>query len=144
MKTGINKLLLNSFSRLLIIVIGLAGFTISCRHEDEYGTPMADFILQGTVKSKVDHHALPDIEITLNSGTAQTDLQGYFEIGIQDFPQEHTYDLRFHDTDSLHNGHFGDMDTVFHFYGNNFQGGDGEWYEGKEIENISILLDTVP
>jgi putative lipoprotein (rSAM/lipoprotein system) len=135
---------LRSASKLILIILGLTGFAVSCKHEDEYGTPMADFILQGTVKSKTDFSLLPDIKVTLNYNTGMTDAQGYYNVTVQDFPDAHTYDLRFHDTDSTQNGNFKDKDTTISFAGNNLQGGDGKWYEGTEIKIADILLEPKP
>jgi putative lipoprotein (rSAM/lipoprotein system) len=133
-----------STSKLLVIFLSLLGFTVSCKHEDKYGTPMADFVLQGTVQSSATHNTLPDIQVKLNSISGQTNSAGYFEISMSDYPDPHTYTLQFHDLDTINNGYFKDKDTSFYFPANSFQGGDDEWYEGKEIKITEIHLDPAP
>jgi putative lipoprotein (rSAM/lipoprotein system) len=126
------------------MVSGIMGFAISCQHEDEYGTPMADFVLQGAVKSKTDLHALPDIKVTMLRDSNQTNVNGYYEVFLNDFPNPQTYLVRFHDLDTLHNGNFKDKDTNISFDGNNFQGGDGKWYEGTETKVMDVFLEPKP
>jgi putative lipoprotein (rSAM/lipoprotein system) len=133
-----------SFSKLLIIFLSLLGFTVSCKHAEKYGAPMADFVLQGTVQSSAAHNNLPDIQVKLNGISGQTNSSGYFEITVNDYPEPHSYTLQFHDMDTINNGHFKDKDTSFYFPANSFQGGDDEWYEGKEIKTIDIHLDPAP
>lgn len=133
-----------SFSKLLVIFLNLLGFTVSCKHAEKYGAPMADFVLQGTVQSSATHGALPDIQVKLNGISGQTNSSGYFEISVPDSPDPHTYTLQFHDMDTINNGHFSDKDTSFYFPANSFQDGDNEWYDGKEIITTEIHLDPAP
>jgi putative lipoprotein (rSAM/lipoprotein system) len=144
--------LARSFSSLLAIIIGLSGFSISCKKESkygtpnaEYGTPYADFLLKGTVKSKTDQSVLPDIKVTMAANTVQTNGAGFFQVAVNGiFPEAHTFNVNFHDLDTLANGNFKDKDTTISFPGTNFTGGDGAWYEGTEIKTTEVFLEPKP
>jgi putative lipoprotein (rSAM/lipoprotein system) len=144
MKTKRGFIILLSKSKLLAVLLGLLGFSVSCHNMEKYGAPQADYLLQGTVRSKADLQVLPDIRVTMNYNNTQTDPTGVFFIAVADYPDPHTYDLHFQDMDTLQNGNFKDKDTTITFPGTNYVGGDGEWYEGTEKQVINIFLEPKP
>jgi putative lipoprotein (rSAM/lipoprotein system) len=132
-------------SKILMLILGVLGFAVSCRHEDEYGTPMADYVLQGTVRSKTDSSLLPDIKVSMFQNTVQTNNNGYYEVSVTGaIAEAKSYNVSFQDTDTLNHGNFREKDTVINFPGTHYTGGDDEWYEGKETQTMDIFLEPKP
>jgi len=79
-----------------------------------YGTPQdmtPDFFIHGQVKSKTTGVPIEGIKVSI-ANTIQyeiTDTEGKFSLFTD---KVNGVTLRFHDIDSLQNGHFMDMDTV--------------------------------
>jgi putative lipoprotein (rSAM/lipoprotein system) len=137
--------LFRSYTKVLIVLLGLLGFAVSCKHEDEYGTPMADYLLMGTVKSKTDQSVLPDIKVTMFQSHSQTNNSGYYEVAVlAALAGAKTYQVNFHDMDTINNGHFLDKDTTVNFPGTGYAGGDGGWFKGRESLTLNVFLEPKP
>jgi len=128
-----------TYNKFLVIFLGLIGFSVGCVRV-EYGSPNADFIVNGNVKSNATQQPIENIQVELGYQTTNTDENGNFSIKVSDFASEQTYDISFSDIDGDDNGSFINLDTNVTFSGNFTGGGDG-FYEGEEIKNIDIELD---
>jgi putative lipoprotein (rSAM/lipoprotein system) len=126
-----------------MLLLGFIGFTSACNNGgQEYGTPMADFIVKGTVKSSATQQALPDIKVQLGEMVVNTDGSGKYELQFRAFAASKAYSLKFSDNDTVANGNMAPVDTTVIFSGT-FTGGDG-WYKGKEEITFDIDLDPKP
>lgn len=131
--------------KLISMLLAMLGFAGACKNNSvKYGSPEADFILNGTVKSLTSLQPIAGINIKMNGYEANTNSNGTFTITIRDFPEDQEYPLLLHDNDSMTDGHFLDKDSVAVFPGINFTGGDGEFYEGTEEINMEIKMYPKP
>jgi putative lipoprotein (rSAM/lipoprotein system) len=148
---------LNLANKILLILISLLGFATSCeKFSDslvEYGTPHADFIINGTIKSKQSNQGIQNIKIAvseianLNSEgnvvyeiITNSKIRGKFVLKYTSFPQKQSFLVKIRDIDSTKNGSFMDKDTIISFSEVNFQEGDGHWYRGKTEQTIEFFL----
>ncbi len=143
----------NTYNSFVALLLSLLGFTSSCA-EDEvrfmYGTPHADFIVKGKVEAVSGGQAIPEIIVEVRdsigpnnvrlvqTGYSQTD--GRFAVKVTDFPGDHTYQLKFVDTDGALNGDFETRDTTVVFKDPVFEGGDNSWYSGSTEKELNIQL----
>ncbi|MBN2892694.1 MAG: radical SAM-associated putative lipoprotein [Bacteroidales bacterium] len=135
------RIFLGKINKSLLAFIGILGFTAGCFPKMEYGSPSADFILKGDVKSANTEQPIKNIQVVMNYDTTQTDENGNFTLSFKDFPQEHDVTVYFNDVDSSLNGDYQNKEQDVHFSGDDFKDGDGKWYEGYTEESISIKLD---
>jgi putative lipoprotein (rSAM/lipoprotein system) len=120
----------------------LLGF--SCNIVDppvEYGTPNAEFIVNGMVTSAETEAAIENIRVIMKSDTVYTDNDGNYEVTDKGaFPSDQTYSIQFQDLDNELNGSFDDIDTIVEFKNPEFSHGDGHWYEGKATKEFNVKL----
>lgn len=138
--TKLKRQLLKFFSKSITAFISLFGFMMCGLPKAEYGVPSADFILNGNVKSTTTTEVIPEIRVVMQGDTVQTDENGNFSVRVIDFPMEHTYKVSFKDIDGVENGSFTEKEVDFTFP-DEFEGGDGKWYEGKNVQNLNVTLD---
>ena len=55
-------------------------------------------------------------------------------------PMDHTYQIKFTDTDGAINGEYETLDTTIVFQNPKFTNGDGEWYLGSTEQELNIKL----
>ncbi|MDR3366472.1 MAG: radical SAM-associated putative lipoprotein [Prevotellaceae bacterium] len=138
-------------------VIAAALSLLGCSLEGpvEYGTPSADFIINGKASSHsgkpvkniavvmrqnlgTDNEGRPVIARTDSTGT---DNNGNYRVKDQHrFPQAQTYQLTFSDIDGEENGAFKDTTLTVEFNNPQFAGGDGRWYSGETSKEANIQL----
>jgi putative lipoprotein (rSAM/lipoprotein system) len=147
MQFNFKKRRLKTSNKLLLMILSSLGFSVSCelsREPDEYGTPCADFIVNGTIKSKVTMAPIPNLKLSMDLDTVYSDSKGNFVLKCLRFPQQQSFVIKVKDIDEAANGSFKDKDTIVNFPGDSFAEGDGHWYKGKEEQNTVIYLDPKP
>jgi putative lipoprotein (rSAM/lipoprotein system) len=150
---AIRRKLLHSINSLILLLISLLGFTTSCEVEAEYGTPHADFIINGKVESATDNKSIPDIivemrRVPLKGSTFQSYLVGTsfsyenrnYYISATEAPEEQAFQITFTDTDGTLNGEYETLDTIVIFKDPKFTHGDGSWYKGYTEKELDVQL----
>jgi putative lipoprotein (rSAM/lipoprotein system) len=108
---------------------------------DEYGTPSAEFIVNGTVTSSETEEAIKNIRVIMKNDTVYTDNDGNYEVTDKGaFPTDQAYTIQFQDIDNELNGSFNDKDSVVEFKNPEFTNGNGHWYEGEATKEFDIKL----
>jgi len=133
------KLFFKNYSKIIVFVLGIFGIAPGCM-KAEYGTPYAEFKLNGNVKSALTEEPIKNIKVSIDNYQTVSDENGNFSFSTTDFPKEITYSLNFSDIDSSLNGNYNDLDTNITFDQANFVGGDGKWNKGVNEKNITIEL----
>jgi putative lipoprotein (rSAM/lipoprotein system) len=107
----------------------------------EYGTPNAEFIVNGTVTSSETEEAIKNIRVIMKNDTVYTDNDGNYEVTDKGaFPTDQTYTIQFQDIDNELNASFDDKDTIVEFKNPEFSHGDGHWFEGEATKEFDIKL----
>ena len=130
--------LLKKFNKVLICFTGLLGFTVSCNNGEAYGTPQAEYILKGVVKSSKTEQVIKGIKVSMSGESDITDIQGNYNIRLIVFP-ELRHQVTLTDIDTLENGFFLEKDTIVFFPENGYKGGD-DWNKGTNEMNCDIYL----
>lgn len=152
------SLIFKKENQILFIILGMLGFSMGCEDvispRAEYGTPSAEFILNGSVKSSTTEQAIQNIRVivepdTLYDGsgsmymvadTLYTDENGTFRFDDRGFPGKKYLNVHLADVDGDANGNFGEKTVAVVFEDGPYTGGDG-WFSGKIEQNIDISLD---
>jgi putative lipoprotein (rSAM/lipoprotein system) len=128
-------------------MLSLLGFSTSCEEKNKsmmYGVPMAGFKVIGKVESALDGKPIPDIIIEARenylAGSGFSKPDGTYEVRIGDYPGDHTYHLKFVDTDGALNGEYESQDTTVVFKDPKYTGGDGSWYSGVAEQELNVKL----
>ena len=125
---------------MLITLGGLLGFNMaSCDIEaaEEYGCPMADYHVKGTVTNA---EGQPIQGLAGGLGEETTDSQGKYSVTINGaFPRE-PYQLDFCDVDSEQNGSYHDTTVTITTADVSLSGGDGHWYEGEGTITKDVVM----
>lgn len=151
---ALKRRFLQSINSVIALLISLLGFTTSCIVKTEYGSPHADFIINGRITSETDSQAIPEIIVEMRSveeneeDSSQSRLiETSFSNGMGDYylmdrtdPYDQTYRLRFIDTDGPLNGEYETLDTTVVFKDPKFVKGDGSWYSGMAEKKLNIQL----
>ena len=133
------------FNNFLFLLIGLLGFSTACMKVKDspvaYGTPSADFIVNGVVKDQA-NQPISNIKVVMNRDSINTDASGKFTLKNKMFPTNQTFNVKLRDIDGTANGSFQDKDTTIVFNDNAFKNGDGSWYSGKVEKSVEIKLTS--
>lgn len=133
--------ILKTYNVLLVGLLAILGFTTACDSKDEYGTPSAKFIVNGTVKSLENDQPIKNISVTIQGDTAYTDVNGAYQVVDKfGFPKDQTFNIEFSDIDGKANGEFNDLDTIVEFKDPKFTNGDGDWYSGETSKEFDVKL----
>lgn len=137
---------LKSTNSLIVLLISILGFSSSCKESgQEYGTPHADFIISGKIESATNNTPIPDIIVEVRETrlveTGFSNYYGSYEVAVGDFPDDHTYQIKFTDTDGALNGEYETLDTTVVFKDPKFTNGDGSWYAGYTEKELNIKLE---
>ena len=155
------KLIIKSFDRFLLVLLGLIGFLTGCSSiinpiPVEYGTPHAEYEIKGTVTDSLTaapvQHARIIISQTYNEGDLiapridtlalkETDSTGKYDIQIQDFPSDSiTFQVTVVDIDGTANGgDFVSQEKDVLFKQSDLKGANG-WYNGTTVKVIDFKL----
>ena len=131
-----------TYNILICAILSALGFSMSaCRAPDEYGTPSADYIVQGKVTDSETDHPIKNIQVDMKWEKILTDTEGKYKIVINyESTGSQTFPIRFQDVDGDLNGSYMDLDTIVEFKDPKFTGGKG-WYEGKTTKEFNIQLN---
>ncbi len=130
----------NSFIALLLSLIGYS----SCEDEygpDEYGSPYAEFIINGKVTSASTSKAIPNIQVIMGYDTTYTDESGNYQVEQSEVPLDQTFLLELKDIDGSSNGKYADRDSTVEFTDPEFTNGNDGWYSGETTQTVNIELD---
>ena len=147
---------LNSYNSLIAVLISILGFSSSCKKDEVlllYGSPHAQFIMRGDVKSAADNKLIPEIIVEVREEypseggltsvlvrTGFSEDNGKYRVVVGDNSRDHTFHLKFVDTDGALNGEYESLDTTVVFKDAEFTNGDGSWYIGSTEQEVNIKL----
>jgi putative lipoprotein (rSAM/lipoprotein system) len=141
MKKVENKFL-STFNVLIAGLLALLGFSYSCEEQVRmYGTPSAQFIVNGNIQSSETSEPIKNIRIIMDRDTAFTDQAGNYQVVEWSFPISDSFNLKAEDIDSTLNGEFEKLDTIVEFKDPKFIKGDGDWYMGETTKEFNIKLN---
>ena len=128
---------------LSVLGFGAAGSISSCEYGTpavEYGTPLATFIVNGSVRSEVSSDNIPGIRVVMGEDTAYTDESGNYQVENMSFPGDQTFLVEFKDLDGDINGEYQALDTIVEFVDPEFSGGSGGWDSGETEKEVNVKL----
>lgn len=148
---------LNSYNSLIALLISIMGFSSSCDPISyEYGSPHADFIINGKIESAANNEMIPDIIVEMrnveNTDDGQSNIRlvatgfsnswtgSYYLTDNATSPEDKTYQIKFTDTDGALNGEYETLDTTVVFKDPKFTNGDGHWDRGVVGQELNIKL----
>lgn len=134
-----------SYNTILAFLLSILGFgNYSCDDLGspvaEYGTPHALFKVKGNVKSEAASTPIPKIKVVMGQDTVVTDKFGNYQVENMEFPQDHTFLVKFEDVDGTANGEYQSRDTTIEFRDPEFTGGTDSWYRGETTKELNITL----
>lgn len=137
-------IILKRSNALISALLCLLGFNTACdiNGRYEYGTPNADFVVKGTVKSLETNQPVPQIKVKAGSDSAYSDASGKYEVVYKSFPQSQDVLVQFTDADGTSNGVFQPLDTIVKFENPEFEDGSGSWYQGKTEKTVNVSLKS--
>lgn len=137
--------LLKSYNKILafiLSILGVGGTTFSCAMYGipaEYGTPYANFKVNGTITNSR-NETIPGIKVKMPYNSTYSNTNGKYEIDTHDFPTNQTFQIKFIDVDGAENGEFETLDTTVVFENPKFVNGDGDWFQGDTSKEFNIKL----
>lgn len=150
---------LKSYNAIIAFLISFFGFASSCNPlggtNAMYGTPSANFIVNGKIKSKADNMPIPGIKVQLSKEYTSVDQNfvypldsvfsssagGTYKVTAKDqFPEDQTFNVSFTDVDGALNGEFEPLDTAVVFRNPKFSNGSGSWYQGETEVEFDVKL----
>ena len=143
MKIRFTKTLVMWYNNLLLLLIGLMGFSAACTKigSVEYGTPSADFIINGVIENQA-NQPIQNIKVVMTRDSTNTNTEGKFSLKNRSFPKNQTFNVKIRDIDGAANGSYQDKDTTIVFDNNLYTNGDGHWYSGEVGRSIIIKLNS--
>lgn len=131
---------------LIATLMAIIGFATSCVFKSEYGSPSAEFIVNGTVKSADTEQPIENIRVILQtdrSDTTLTDKDGKYQLVDKwGYPYDQTYNIQFQDIDGASNNEYENLDTIVEFKDPEFSGGDGNWNHGETSKEFDVKLTS--
>jgi putative lipoprotein (rSAM/lipoprotein system) len=136
------KTILRISNSIISALLCLLGFNTACDiyGKYEYGSPNADFIIKGTIKSFETNQPIPQIKVKAGWDSVYSDASGKYEVVYNDFPESQDFLILFTDVDGVSNGAFHPLDTVVKFENPEFKDGNGHWYKGVTEKTVDIFL----
>ena len=144
--------LLSAYSRVLSFLLVFLGFQ-SCSiidSKDEYGTPSAKFIVKGKVENG--DKEVSGLKVALgviNNGygtgkvryvdSVKTDVEGLFNVSIQDFPTSQKFVIKYEDIDGEKNGLLETVIDTVRFDNPSFTNGSDGWYVGETTKDLGTV-----
>lgn len=145
------KHLLTLINKLILVLLTLLGFSCVEDQPDEYGMPHADFKVNGTVVDEVTLENIRNIQVVMqdpemidiHADTGYTDMNGFYEVKLNDWPDTKTFIVKYLDVDGNVGGEYLPTDTTVIFENPEFVNASGNWYEGETIKTINIKLTAI-
>ncbi len=132
---------LKSYNAIICVILAILGFASSCDSPKEYGTPSADFIINGKVTDSETNQPIENIRVIANYDSVYTNGNGSYRIVKRGyFTQDETFAITFQDVDGELNGSYQDLDTIVEFKNPVFTGGDDKWDEGETSKQFNVKL----
>ena len=131
----------------LLAVLGFSAVLTSCGGP-EYGMPTADYFIDGKIVSEETNKPIENLKVRwigrINSDypidSVFTNENGEFNFSrLQEFPVT-SYSLDIQDVDSVENGAFNNTKINVTVNHNEYQGGNGHWYDGEYHKTFDIKL----
>jgi len=133
----------------LLAILGFSAVVNSCSTA-EYGTPSADFFLDGNIVSEETNEPIKNLKVRWSEKSHQdnkypidsvhTNESGGFSFyRLGQFPMRE-YSLDIQDIDGNDNGAFNDTTINVSVNNNEYYGGSGNWYSGKYHKSFDIKL----
>lgn len=131
--------------KIISLLLGILGFTVTSCYHTKYGVPEASFHLQGKI---TDENANPigNIRIRIDNNTGSSDTvyssqTGYFENQYTVFEPDNTFTIHAEDTDGENNkGNFKSQSKTITLSQNDFNQGKGEWYDAIASKEVIFNL----
>lgn len=137
------KIVLKKYNVLIAFLLSLLGFATSCEKGGgmivEYGTPSATFKVLGIVINESDV-PIEGVQVVMFPDSTLTDANGHYEVSIREFPGDQSFTVKYKDVDGTVNGEYIQKDSVVSFVNNQYQNGDGSWYDGIVSKEVNIKL----
>jgi putative lipoprotein (rSAM/lipoprotein system) len=143
--------LLQGGNRIIAFFLTLLGFTYSCKDSymaDMYGSPYAEYIVNGKVVSERDNSSIKGIQIrissshgknTSNTEALSSDTNGNYSVMYTEYGIDQI-NLSFEDVDGPENGSFQSVDTLMTFSKSDLSGKVGSWFMGSSEKILNIKL----
>ena len=130
----------NRFIAFLLWLLGIGSTAAlnGCIGGYEYGSPHADFKINGMVTNQ-DNEKIPGIKVKVDYDSTYTDSDGKYNISVEAFPKDQNFYIQFSDIDGGENGNYQTLDTVVVFVDPEFKNGEG-WYEGETSKEFDVKL----
>ena len=135
----------------LLAVLGFSAIATSCVKSPPpmYGVPNADYFIDGKIVSEETNEPIKDLKVRFfekmsderehSFDSVFTNAEGSFEFSrYQDLIRYYSIEVK--DIDGEENGAFNDTTINVTINQNEFQGGDGSWYDGVYRKNFDIKL----
>ena len=133
------------FNYLLTSILGFLGFSCSVINGgEEYGCPHADYELMGTVQNE-EGEPIANVNVTELDSIfglpdeilATTNKQGQYNThGEWIYTSASKFHFQFVSKDTQ----YVPLDTIIPVDRVPFRGGDGDWYDGKKIIQVDVVL----
>jgi len=132
----------NRFIAFLMWLVGIGSTTAlnGCIGGYEYGSPYADFKINGTVTNQ-ESEKVTGIKVKVERDSSYTDSEGNYDITVESFPKDQNFSIQFSDVDGVENGTYQTLDTTVVFIDPEFKNGDG-WYEGETSKEFDVKLNA--
>ena len=145
------KILLSKYNKAIAFFLAILGFATACDEivgADEYGSPHADFIVNGSIKSELSSSVIKNIRVIMRdtsshyvySDTCFTDANGSYNVKLIEFPNNQVFKINLQDIDGSANGEFQTLDTIVEFKNPVFTGGDGHWNDGHTDKEMNLKM----
>ena len=143
--------LLKSLDKIILALLTIFGFA-NCDMPVEYGTPYADFEINGIVTDSLNSVPVKNIRIIKQNpknsaygDTVYTDAAGKYKFIFQDFPEQTPqFTLKAEDIDGTSNeGEFTTRNVIVTIMESDWvDDGDNNWYYGKAKKTQNIKLQS--
>ena len=143
MKQRLTRNWIKKYNCLLYVLIGILGFSVACTKGSpaEYGTPSADFIINGVIENQA-NQPIPNIKVVARWDSTYTAVDGKFSLKNNVSPTDQNFLVKVSDIDGAANGNYQNKDTTIVFTNNTFTNGDGHWYRGKVEKSVIVKLTS--
>ena len=140
------KKIIKISSKICGALLAVLGFSVAVTSCMEYGTPSADYFLDGNIFSEQTNEPIKNLKVrwvqreNLYTDSIYTNEGGRFSfIGRRYFPI-YEYSLEIQDIDGEDNGEFNDTTINIQINKNDYKGGSGHWYKGEYHKTFDIKL----